>query len=544
MKRIVAFIVAAIAFAGPARADYVTSNTPLPANKITVNPLPPGANPAQYFLASDYNNLATATNNLRTAVTTGAYLGLGAQTTDPTARSVYPSANYFWYKTDGTLHFYNGTDNTLLFSGGGAVAGLKGAYNGGATTADNVVLLTNTLGQVVLQDNASTLGNLFIVQNNGATVNYLQISSNTTQFFKTGASTSTTGYVFDTVNSLTADLFQIKLVGTTKARVDVSGNLSLAAGLFLGANQAVTGSASATNTTGLSLVSQVADGASSIGLNINNTTTLSSGGSLLLQVQNNGSTKFQMDKAGSLLLNSNPLIQGGASVTNSTGLILKTQVTDGASTIGTVFDNSVAITSGKMFSWRSANTEYFAMTYDGTVLKFQGKTTNTLFWGNAGAGIADQGGIAYLYSNGLATVQVLSSNYIAAATDNGASSGASGINWSSNWAYRYITGAQPKTDTASISINPANGDYVTIPLGATAITAVTVSAGNNGEEMVAEVFQDATGSRTIATTWTGVAFAGGSYTASSTANFHDVITFVYNSTLAKWVETGRALAVR
>lgn len=67
MKRILLALVLLLV-GSTASADFVTSNTPLPANKINLNPLPPGANPALYFTATDYNNLAQAATDLRTYV--------------------------------------------------------------------------------------------------------------------------------------------------------------------------------------------------------------------------------------------------------------------------------------------------------------------------------------------------------------------------------------------------------------------------------------------------------------------------------------------
>lgn len=91
---------------------------------------------------------------------------------------------------------------------------------------------------------------------------------------------------------------------------------------------------------------------------------------------------------------------------------------------------------------------------------------------------------------------------------------------------------------ASITLNPAGGTQLQrINLSATAITSLTVSIGIDGQVFFVEVVQDATGGRSIPTTWTNVAFPGGTYTVSAGANKHDFIMLVYNATLAKWIAT-------
>lgn len=115
--------------------------------------------------------------------------------------------------------------------------------------------------------------------------------------------------------------------------------------------------------------------------------------------------------------------------------------------------------------------------------------------------------------------------------------------WAGVYSKRYINNLQSVAAAGTLSIDPSAGGYIRIALSSTAITSLTIQAGvTDGEQITVEVVQDATGSRTIPTTWTNVAFAGGTYTATTTANKHDCISLIYNSTLAKWVErAARAL---
>lgn len=99
------------------------------------------------------------------------------------------------------------------------------------------------------------------------------------------------------------------------------------------------------------------------------------------------------------------------------------------------------------------------------------------------------------------------------------------------------TGAQSIAAASSITINPNIGSVIRVNLSATAITSLTISAGSDGQMLWVEVVEDGTGTRTIPTTWTNVAFPGGTYTASTGANKHDMVTLIYNTTFAKWIAT-------
>lgn len=93
----------------------------------------------------------------------------------------------------------------------------------------------------------------------------------------------------------------------------------------------------------------------------------------------------------------------------------------------------------------------------------------------------------------------------------------------------------------TVTLNPASGSAIRINLSGTAISTVTYTAGTDGDRTSVCVAQDATGSRTIPTTWGNVRFAGGSYVASTGANRIDCINFEYNGTAAAYLETSRSM---
>jgi hypothetical protein len=87
---------------------------------------------------------------------------------------------------------------------------------------------------------------------------------------------------------------------------------------------------------------------------------------------------------------------------------------------------------------------------------------------------------------------------------------------------------------SSLTIDPTAGSTIRITLSATAISSLTVSAGQAGQRLTVFVIQDGTGSRTIPTTWTNVLFPGGTYTATSTANHRDKIQLDWDNASSKW----------
>jgi hypothetical protein len=158
-------------------------------------------------------------------------------------------------------------------------------------------------------------------------------------------------------------------------------------------------------------------------------------------------------------------------------------------------------------------------------------------------GFKIQGGTTYFRASG-ADKFLVSGNAFYPNADNGQTLGVAATNrYQQVWAYQYCGVLQTIPAATSVTINPTLGETVRIALSATAITSLTISANNPGQILTVEVIQDATGGRSIPTTWIGVRFAGGSYTASAGANAKDTITFRYNSTDSKWDEIGRAMNI-
>jgi len=161
----------------------------------------------------------------------------------------------------------------------------------------------------------------------------------------------------------------------------------------------------------------------------------------------------------------------------------------------------------------------------------------------AGTGAGGPGTYLFRDSSGAVSLTLNPSGvtYLFPATTNAKSLGGSSNYWSNIFAARQTALGQTIAAASSITINPASGSKVRINLSSTAITSLTYTAGNDGEQSTVCVAEDATGTRTIPTTWTNVRFAGGSYTATATANKIDCINFRFDSTAAAWLETSRAM---
>ena len=90
------------------------------------------------------------------------------------------------------------------------------------------------------------------------------------------------------------------------------------------------------------------------------------------------------------------------------------------------------------------------------------------------------------------------------------------------------------TDAATITVDAGTGNHFRVTLGGNRTLAAPTNP-TDGQRIVFEIIQDATGSRTL--TWNG-SYAFGtdvpSPTLTTTANKRDFVTFVYNSTAAKW----------
>lgn len=93
--------------------------------------------------------------------------------------------------------------------------------------------------------------------------------------------------------------------------------------------------------------------------------------------------------------------------------------------------------------------------------------------------------------------------------------------------------------SSTMTLTTAGYDRVRITLGGA--TTLNFSAGNDGQKLILELVQDATGSRTV--TWgTGVKFGTdiASITLTTTANKRDIIGLVYSSSASSWLVVGYA----
>lgn len=307
-----------------------------------------------------------------------------------------------------------------------------------------------------------------------------------------------------TGNTATVAITDAPVMGTNATLTGNKWALWLQSGnLGMGPNSFIANSSQAsTNTVALTITSNVADGATSVATRFNNGTAFTTDGALAYDFQNNGTSRFTIGRTSGAWKFT---VFGDADSTGNGPLLIKST----SSSAGVTMDATTA--GGRIYQMYSTSAGIFNIA-DITAGLNRWQMDSTAAW----APVADNS-----YDIGIAATNRVRSIY-------------------------YMrTGIPVQTVAAATSttINPASGDHVRVTLSATAITTMTISAGQDGEIMTVQVIEDATGTRTIPTTWTNVQFAGGSYTATTTANKRDVLTFRYDSTAAKWMEQSRAMNV-
>jgi hypothetical protein len=114
-------------------------------------------------------------------------------------------------------------------------------------------------------------------------------------------------------SNATAKIASFRNNGTEKAYFDKSGNLAMSA------NASVTAGSSSTNTTGLTITSNVADGATSTGIVLNNTTSISNASAGLVAFSNAGTVQSYIDTTGQLRL---AAAHGVVNTANTKGMIV------------------------------------------------------------------------------------------------------------------------------------------------------------------------------------------------------------------------------
>jgi hypothetical protein len=193
------------------------------------------------------------------------------------------------------------------------------------------------------------------------------------------------------------------------------------------------------------------------------------------------------------------------------------------------------------FTWAPSGTKRGSVKYNPGTDNFQIVSPSAFvdFFDNNSSGLRIQNGVStQLLSAGVA---VVTSTQTAVVGSGSNTLGTAATTWTETYSKRYATLTQAVAASTNLTIGTVNGDHIRLSLSATAISTLTVNAGLAGEVLRVEVIQDATGSRTIPTTWTNVVFAGGTYTATTTANKRDILTLVYDATAAKWYESARSM---
>lgn len=232
--------------------------------------------------------------------------------------------------------------------------------------------------------------------------------------------------------------------------------------------------------------------------------------------------------------------------TNTTALTIAPNVVDGASSVGLALNMATAMTSGKMLTLSNNGTLRGSIMHDGFELIIKSETLDLMLRdaSNNGFVASNAVGGGYLAVGGANTYGFSSASF-KPSTDKASSSGDSTHYWTNVFSYASVTKAQANTVGATFTIDPTAGSYVKQTLtSATNVTAVTISAGTDGQELVVEIIQPAAGTAdTVATTWTNVAFAGGVGVFTATLGKRDIYTFIYNATTSKWNEVGRAVNV-
>lgn len=108
------------------------------------------------------------------------------------------------------------------------------------------------------------------------------------------------------------------------------------------------------------------------------------------------------------------------------------------------------------------------------------------------------------------------------------------------WGTSYGGVEQTVAAAATVSLDPASGEYIRVTLGATGITTVNAGTGKPGQKMVTAIIQDGTGGRTIGG-WSASFVFETAYTASSGANKRDFLIWLWDNTASKWYEIGRTM---
>lgn len=413
----------------------------------------------------------------------------GIQTTQQASWTGASSVPGIYYQTGVGMRVRKPDNTEFTLGSGGGAATLTALYAAGASTSDSILLLDATRGPLVVRDNASPIGTIFSVANSSG-LTFLSIVGSGQQFIRSGSAdgASAVALKVDTFNAwsnATAKLLSLSTNNVEKWFWTPGG------GMTGPANMVVTSASSATNTIGISHVANVADGASSVAHNFDNSTTLANAAASLLRVRNNGTTLL------TTLLN------------NSDGVAL--------------------VDGGGQSSLRLS-------TNAGTVLGYGGATYSA---GSGSVTMADGTGSLNM-SAGTLTGTVI--KFVADA-DGTRDLGIVGTRWRTVAGKRLVRGSQSLSFSATPAFDATAGNFIDIGTITANVTGATMVSGSAGEGCTITFRKDATaGAYTIAFSGTNVRTAG---TATFTTGSGSlvVLSFMWDDRLATpaWVERGRAI---
>lgn len=178
---------------------------------------------------------------------------------------------------------------------GGGASTLALLYAAGASGTDSTFSLDSTRLQLKILAPASALGTLFSIRNNADSNSFIQITDNSTQLIKSSIAdgASSVGTSIDTTNTLanaTSKILKLSQGGTERFSLTGPGNVNLTVNATL---QLL--AQAATNTVGLTIKPNAADGATTVNLAIDDGTACVTSGCRLLSLREGGSEKLYFD---------------------------------------------------------------------------------------------------------------------------------------------------------------------------------------------------------------------------------------------------------
>lgn len=223
----------------------------------------------------------------------------------------------------------------------------------------------------------------------------------------------------------------------------------------------------------------------------------------------------------------------GSIVSGNATLNFKSNLASNA-TIGTIFDTAQDYFNGQyLFQFNNAGNALFNADFS----SFGGGVTEETWFTHLGVAVG-----GWQYFNSGFYRPVTASDIQPHGNNVNAIGGASNY-WHSSYIWQYFGVVQAVAAASTVVLDPLLGETARVSLSSTAIATMSIQTTHTapGEIFTVEIVQDATGSRTIPTAWGNVKFAGGSYTATTTASKQDTLTFRWDSINNFWYEMSRAV---